>query len=421
MKDLIPVIRFEGFEGEWKKVKLGDIGSWSKGKLLSKDDISENGKYKCIHYGELFKLYNEIVYQVFSRTDLNNACLSQIGDILFPDSDVTPTGLARCSSIMAAGVILGGGILILRPLPQYYSPFISLSVNNEKRQIISRITGTSVRHINSTALSEIEITCSNDIAEQQSISNYFTKLDEELTLQTQKLSKLKQIKAASLQNMFPQEGQMLPKVRFAGFGGEWERVRLGEMFDRLKHNSLSRAELCDEGEIANIHYGDVLIHYGECIDTTKDNLTYIKDEKLGNSLLQVGALRKGDVIFADAAEDNTVGKCSELICNESEQIVSGLHTIACRPLFPFAERYLGYCLNSPSYHNQLLPLIQGTKVSSISFKSLSQTLLLYPHDYKEQQAIANYFTKLDRKIELQTQKLEKLKQIKAACLSKMFV
>ena len=119
MKDLIPVIRFEGFEGEWKKVKLGDIGSWSKGKLLSKDDISENGKYKCIHYGELFKLYNEIVYQVFSRTDLNNACLSQIGDILFPDSDVTPTGLARCSSIMAAGVILGGGILILRPLVLY--------------------------------------------------------------------------------------------------------------------------------------------------------------------------------------------------------------------------------------------------------------------------------------------------------------
>lgn len=259
------------------------------------------------------------------------------------------------------------------------------------------------------------------LPEQQKISEYFTEIDRAISLQTEKLSKLKQIKAASLQNMFPQEGQMLPKVRFAGFEGEWERVRLGEMFDRLKHNSLSRAELCDEGEIANIHYGDVLIHYGECIDTTKDNLTYIKDEKLGNSLLQVGALRKGDVIFADAAEDNTVGKCSELICNESEQIVSGLHTIACRPLFPFAERYLGYCLNSPSYHNQLLPLIQGTKVSSISFKSLSQTLLLYPHDYKEQQAIANYFTKLDRKIELETQKLEKLKQIKSACLSKMFV
>ena len=88
-------IRFKGFEEEWKKVKLGEIGSWSKGKLLSKDNISETGKFKCIHYGELFTMYNEIIYQVFSKTDLNNGCLSQFGDILFPDSDVTPTGLAR--------------------------------------------------------------------------------------------------------------------------------------------------------------------------------------------------------------------------------------------------------------------------------------------------------------------------------------
>lgn len=157
--ETVPKVRFKGFKGEWKKVKLGEFGSWSKGKLLSKDNISETGKFKCIHYGELFTMYDEIIYQVFSKTDLNNGCLSQIGDILFPDSDVTPTGLARCSSIMETGVILGGGILILRPLPQYYSPFISLSVNNEKQQIISRITGTTVRHINATSLSEIEIVC----------------------------------------------------------------------------------------------------------------------------------------------------------------------------------------------------------------------------------------------------------------------
>lgn len=200
--ETMPKVRFKGFKGEWKKVKLGEIGSWSKGKLLSKDNISETGKFKCIHYGELFTMYDEIIYQVFSKTDLNNGCLSQIGDILFPDSDVTPTGLARCSSIMETGVMLGGGILILRPLPQYYSPFISLSVNNEKQQIISRITGTTVRHINATSLSEIEIVCTENIAEQQSIASFFTSLDRQIALHTQRLEKLKQIKAACLDKMF---------------------------------------------------------------------------------------------------------------------------------------------------------------------------------------------------------------------------
>ncbi len=200
--ETVPKVRFKGFKGGWKKVKLGEIGSWSKGKLLSKDNISETGKFKCIHYGELFTMYDEIIYQVFSKTDLNNGCLSQIGDILFPDSDVTPTGLARCSSIMETGVMLGGGILILRPLPQYYSPFISLSVNNEKQQIISRITGTTVRHINATSLSEIEIVCTENIAEQQSIASFFTSLDRQIALHTQRFEKLKQIKAACLDKMF---------------------------------------------------------------------------------------------------------------------------------------------------------------------------------------------------------------------------
>ncbi len=200
--ETVPKVRFKGFKGEWKKVKLGEIGSWSKGKLLSKDNISETGKFKCIHYGELFTMYDEIIYQVFSKTDLNNGCLSQIGDILFPDSDVTPTGLARCSSIMETEVMLGGGILILRPLPQYYSPFISLSVNNEKQQIISRITGTTVRHINATSLSEIEIVCTENIAEQQSIASFFTSLDRQIALHTQLLEKLKQIKTACLDKMF---------------------------------------------------------------------------------------------------------------------------------------------------------------------------------------------------------------------------
>lgn len=165
-----PRLRFKGFEEEWRKIRVGDCGSWSKGKLLSKQDLVETGKYKCIHYGELFVLYGEVITNVASRTNLNTGCFSKIGDILFPDSDVTPTGLARCSSIMEDSVILGGGILIFHPFVDFYSPFLSYSINNEKNQIIRRVTGTTVRHINARALSEVEINVPVDYEEQQQIA-----------------------------------------------------------------------------------------------------------------------------------------------------------------------------------------------------------------------------------------------------------
>lgn len=257
------------------------------------------------------------------------------------------------------------------------------------------------------------------LPEQRAIASYFTALDAQIAASTSRLSSLKQIKAASLLNMFPQKGETVPRVRFKGFQGEWKEMQFGVAFEYQRNNSLSRAELSDEGIVANIHYGDVLIKYGDCLDVSKDVLTYVKDKKIGMALYKKGALRNGDVIFADAAEDNTVGKCTEVICEENVCIVSGLHTIACRPQVEVVERYLGCSLNSPSFHNQLLPHIQGTKISSISKNALSSTSIFLP-SLPEQRAIASYFTALDAQITLHRERLEKLKQIKAACLEKMF-
>ena len=213
---------------------------------------------------------------------------------------------------------------------------------------------------------------------------------------------------------------MEPKIRFKGFEEEWKTEDFQNSFDSLRNNSLSRAELADDGKIANIHYGDVLIKFSECIDTSVDKLTYILDNEIGKNLVKNGALKRGDIIFADAAEDNTVGKCSELLCKDNELIVSGLHTIACRPRLNVAEKYLGYYLNSPAYHNQLLPHIQGTKISSISKKAINTTFVVFPTQKAEQQAIASYFTSLDSQISASTSRLASLKQMKAASLQAMF-
>ena len=171
------------------------------------------------------------------------------------------------------------------------------------------------------------------------------------------------------------------------------------MVDFLRNNTLSRAELSEsEGHTLNIHYGDILVKFGEVIDANRDALPRIADDGL-TERLSCHSLADGDVIIADTAEDEAVGKCSELRGCGSERIVSGLHTIACRPMDEFAQGYLGYYLNSPAFHNQLFPLMQGIKVISVSKGAISDTDVRFP-SLPEQHAIGQSLSSLDSLITL---------------------
>lgn len=210
-----------------------------------------------------------------------------------------------------------------------------------------------------------------------------------------------------------------PAIRFKGFTDDWEQRKFDDVFNYLAHNSLSRDDLNDnEGSIKNIHYGDVLIKFGNVIDTKHEYIPYVNDNlKLENKAC---FLQDGDVVIADAAEDSTVGKCTEISESSDQKIVSGLHTIPCRPKNKFAKGFLGYYLNSNAYHDQLLPLMQGTKVSSISKTSLKETTIKFPSSIEEQKKVGACFHKLDNLITLHQRKLDKLKNIKKALLEKMF-
>ena len=258
--------------------------------------------------------------------------------------------------------------------------------------------------------------------EQQQIASYFKSLDALIQSTTKKIASLKQLKYASFISMFPQAGEVKPRVRFKGFKEDWKTVPFDIVFRYLKNNTLSRADLNETlGSARNIHYGDILIKFRTLIDIRKDDLPYITNHFLANQLINNCKLQKGDIVFADAAEDSTVGKCTEIAFIGEEKVVAGLHTIPCRTLFEFSEGYLGFYLNSPSYHNQLLPLMQGTKISSISKSALLNTSISFPTSIAEQRQIASFFRSLDTQISLETQRLDKLKQIKSACLDKMFV
>lgn len=131
-------------------------------------------------------------------------------------------------------------------------------------------------------------------------------------------------------------------------------------------------------------------------------------------------LKNGDVVFADTAEDYTVGKATEIIGAVDIPALSGLHTIPCRPQQSFAPMYLGYYFNSDYFKKQLYPMIQGTKVSSISKGEIIKTKIITPCQ-EEQARIASILSALDDRIDAAEAITKELALIRQGLLQQLFI
>lgn len=212
--------------------------------------------------------------------------------------------------------------------------------------------------------------------------------------------------------------EKIPQIRFKGFREDWTQKKYTETFDTsVSNNTLSRAELTTEKtSVQNVHYGDILIKYNSILNVKKEEIPYIPENvKIDSRNL----LKNGDIVFADTAEDETCGKATEINNIDDEKIVAGLHTFVARPKAKFEEQYLGYFINSPAYHDQLLPFMQGTKVTSISKTSIQKTWINYPST-KEQSKIGSLFSQIDSLIASTQKEHDKLVTLKKCMLQKMF-
>ena len=214
-----------------------------------------------------------------------------------------------------------------------------------------------------------------------------------------------------------------PKLRFKDKNGnaypEWSSKQFDEVFEILQNNTFSRKELnYSNKSVKNIHYGDILINYPVNLNCQTCEIPNINQDINLSKYKSSSYLQNGDVIFADTAEDETVGKVCELY-NVQEKMLSGLHTIPCRPKFNFASKYLGYFLNSNLYHNQLLPLITGIKVSSVSKSSIKTTEIYYPC-LEEQEKIAGFLSKVDELINECESEVKDLEEQKKGLMQKIF-
>jgi len=175
---------------------------------------------------------------------------------------------------------------------------------------------------------------------------------------------------------------------------DWEIQTFEETFKILSNNTLSRENLNNRGgAVRNIHYGDVLTQFSEVLKCNEEEIPYINDLSLLSSSTQL--LQDGDIIIADTAEDETVGKATEVQGLGDGKLVAGLHIIPCRvKKGDFAPGWLGYYMNSHMYHDQIIPYITGIKVSSISKSAIAETLILIPPK-EEQEAIVKSLQDID--------------------------
>lgn len=200
---------------------------------------------------------------------------------------------------------------------------------------------------------------------------------------------------------------------------DWELQTFEETFRVLSNNTLSRENLNSRyGAVRNIHYGDILMKFPEVLDCHEEEIPYINDLSLLSSSTQL--LQDGDIVIADTAEDETVGKVTEVQNLGNSKLVAGLHTIPCRvKKGDFAPGWLGYYMNSNLFHNQILPYITGIKVSSISKSAISDILIVVP-PFDEQEKIVHSLNEIQLLMAVETKVINKIKLVKNGCLSKMF-
>lgn len=401
----IPKIRFKGFEEEWNIAKIKEIAKFSKGNGYSKADLTQQGT-PIILYGHMYTQYKSVITSVNHYVKIKpNSVLSDGNEVIIPSSGETPEDISIASAICKSNIIIGGDLNILRFNDEILNKSfaaISISYSKTHKELSRYAQGKTIVHLRNNDIAKGHITYPS-LNEQRLIVLFIETIETQIQTTSKKLASLKQIKAASLQSMFPQEGETVPKVRFKGFEGEWEE----KSFSALYKKSIIKNDLTFGTDkiisVANMYY---------LTNVNVSDLEYLKTYNI---------MKLGDIAFeGNKSKRFSHGRFVENTIGDG--IVSHVFVVFHPISAEHDINYWKYAINNENIMRNVL--IRCTKSSTMMTDLvvddfLKETILV--PSYAEQQKIGAYFRNLDQQISLQTQRLEKLKQIKAACLEKMFV
>lgn len=387
-----PKIRFKGFEGEWRNLSITEIASLKAGKNFNKLDAIDKptvGYYPCYggngQRGYLPYYNQEGKYNIIGRQGALCGCINVAEGKFYATEHaviVTPINVSDFEFLHES--------LIRANINQYATGAAQ--------------PGISVTNVNSQLSLNYPI-----YEEQKAIGKYFTSLDSQISASTSRLASLKQMKAASLQAMFPQDGETVPKIRFKGFEGEWKKKLLNECLS-----------VCTEKNFDNIYNKEDVLSvsddFGIC-----NQIKLLGRSYAGKSVANYGILQTGYIVYTKSplkAKPYGIIKTN----HGPTGIVSTLYAIYAPKKDTNADFIEVYFDHAERLNKYIHPLVnKGAKNDmKVSSENALKGFIMIP-SLAEQQAIASYFTSLDRQISLQSQRLEKLKQIKSACLDKMFV
>ena len=393
-----PKIRFKGFEGEWKTSAIGDFTtSFSGGTPTAGASEFYGGNIPFIRSGEIHESKTELF---LTDAGLNNSSAKVVekGTLLYALYGAT-SGEVGISKIKGA---INQAILAIYPNKTVDKRFLANYLQSHKQKIVGELLQGGQGNLSGALVKSISVNYPNN-REQQAISDYVDSLDSQISASTSRLASLKQMKAASLQAMFPQEGETVPKIRFKGFEGEWKKVKFSELYERSSiKNDLS---------------------FGTDKIISVANMYFIKNSRQVDDdyLRSYNIMRLGDIAFEGNKSKNFAH--GRLVENTIGDVIVSHVFIVMKPISKnYDLNFWKYYINNENIMGNIL--VRSTKSSTMMTDLVVDDFLkesiLVP-SYEEQIEIGKILTSLDRQISLQSQRLEKLKQIKSACLDKMFV
>lgn len=408
-----PAIRFAGFSEAWEQRKLGDIGKCQSG--IGFPDAEQGGK---------------IGIPFYKVSDMNNYGNEQ--EMTCANNYVTDEQIIRKNwkPIMEVPAVIfakvGAAIMLNRKRLCHF-PFL-LDNNTmaykfgekwdtnfgktlfEKIDLTELVQVGALPSYNATDVENIDIKIPTDMNEQRVLGQYFSNLDNLITLHQRKYEKLSNVKKSMLEKMFPKNGSNVPEIRFKGFTEAWEQCKLGEVGTTYTGLSGKTKEDFGHGNGKFVTYMNVFSNAVGFLDMTE--AVEIDDSQ--NKVLF------GDVLFTTSSETPEEVGMSSVWLGNAENTYLNSFCFGYRPMVEFNPYYLAYMLRSSSMRKNITFLAQGISRYNISKNKMMDIEMPIPN-IEEQKQIGSYFRSLDNLITLHQLKLEKLKNIKKSMLKKMFV
>ena len=411
----VPEIRFKGFEEEWKTYILSSIGNFrSNGvdkKIYNDEQIVNLLNYMDVYNYRKITSKNCIDLMKVSATKKQiKDCNIIKGDIFFTPSSETPDEIGYVMSIEETlpNTCYSYHLMRFRPFDRIlYLSFADycFSSNYFRGQMKFKAKGVQRFILSKPDFESLEALLPS-YEEQEIITCLFKAIDNVINDCKKKIASLKQLKSACLISMFPQQGETVPRVRFKGFDGEWNNIKLKDILVErhemstitflLPQLSFTISEGVIKPENRKTNKRDFLIK-------DKENKKYIVT-KIGDIIYN-----PANVVFGAIHRNN--------LC---DGVVSPIYKI-----FYSEEdtKFVECIVRNPAFINKLTLYTEGTvtKLKTLKPESFLDMEVCITNDKAEQHQIASYFHNLDIQISEQEKRLEKFKQIKAACLDKMYV